>query len=360
MRVVICWPGISGYLAACWRALAALQDVELFVLIAPAFEQYNLELLKGLDYRLLTKEENTDPLKVISLVAQHNPHAVVVGGWTQPAYPRMPFAPQLASTPFIMAIDTPLKLTIRQRLARLKIGRFLDRMSVVMVAGERTWQYARFLRVPESKIHRGTYGFDFASVAHLYAQRLRQGPWPRKFLFVGRYAPEKGLDLLIRAYSQYRESVPQPWPLDCCGFGPLEPILSGAQGVNNLGFVQPGDQPRVWLEHGALVLPSRYEPWGVVIAEAAGAGLPVLCSEACGAGLDLVRSCYNGLTFPTSDVSRLAEALKWLDEHYDQAPEMGRRSRELAAAFAADIWALRWRRAIALAINPVAPASGNV
>ena len=42
-------------------------------------------------------------------------------------------------------------------------------------------------------------------------------------------------------------------------------------------------------ECGAFVLPSRKEPWGVVVQEAAAARMPVICSDSVGAGDHLVR-----------------------------------------------------------------------
>jgi hypothetical protein len=44
----------------------------------------------------------------------------------------------------------------------------------------------------------------------------------------------------------------------------------------------------------------------------------------------------------TGDPDGLADALVWMHRHADQLPEMGRRSRELAAAYSAEMWARRW------------------
>ena len=94
--------------------------------------------------------------------------------------------------------------------------------------------------------------------------------------------------------------------------------------------------------HGALVLASRYEPWGLVIAESFAAGLPVICTEACGASVELVRSYYNGLTVATGDAEALADAMRWVHEHDDRLPEMGRNGCHFAAAFSTQVWAERW------------------
>ena len=89
-------------------------------------------------------------------------------------------------------------------------------------------------------------------------------------------------------------------------------------------------------------MPSRYEPWGVAIAEAAAAGLPILCTEACGASVELVRPYYNGLIVPTDDAQSLADAMIWCHAHRDRLAEFGERGRSLAAAYSADVWAERW------------------
>ncbi|HSI61477.1 MAG TPA: glycosyltransferase, partial [Candidatus Saccharimonadia bacterium] len=99
----------------------------------------------------------------------------------------------------------------------------------------------------------------------------------------------------------------------------------------------------VLLQHGALVHVSKFEPWGVVIAEAASSGLPVVCSTACGAGIDVVRPYFNGLHVSAGDVHGAARAMKWIDEHEKELPVMGQRGRALAEAFSAQAWAVRWR-----------------
>src|SRR5208282_6423716 len=133
----------------------------------------------------------------------------------------LPFAPELAGAKFIMGMDTPWRNTWRQRMARLKIGRFLKGIDGVVVAGERAWQFARRLGVGEERIFRGMYGVDAQALQNLHAQRLQDGAtWPKRFLYMGQYERRKGLDVLTAAYQVYRSRCPDPWPLTCCGSGP--------------------------------------------------------------------------------------------------------------------------------------------
>ena len=57
------------------------------------------------------------------------------------------------------------------------------------------------------------------------------------------------------------------------------------------------------------MLPSRFEPWAVVVCEAAAAGLVMITSNMVGAGAELCREGVNGGMFPAGDAARLAELL---------------------------------------------------
>jgi glycosyltransferase involved in cell wall biosynthesis len=351
MRVVICWTHFSGYMAACWQALSKRPGVELSVLAmsldATWQADFDPALLSGIDCRLLSPAERADGELVRDLVLDKQPDVVVLPGWFYPAYRALAFDPALASKRRVMTMDTAWDGSLRQQLARVKIGRFLKHIDAVIVAGERAWQFARRLGFGEGQIYRGLYGFDakaYGVAGQKRAAYMKEGGgnWPRKFLFCGRYVADKGLDVLWDAYARYRGSHGQPWPLTCCGTGAQKAMLAGVAGLEDVGFKQPGELPGLFAEHGALILPSRFEPWGVTVAEAMGAQLPVVVSEAVGSNVELVRHLYNGLIVPTNDAAALARALATIHEMHGDLPEMGRRGSELAQPFAAEQWARHW------------------
>ena len=95
----------------------------------------------------------------------------------------------------------------------------------------------------------------------------------------------------------------------------LSPIFfSGVSGIQDIGFVQTKQLPRVLAEAACLVLPSVLEPWGVVIQEAAAAGLGVICTKECGAGDVFVQQDVNGFIVPTGNVDALADAMRRFSE----------------------------------------------
>jgi glycosyltransferase involved in cell wall biosynthesis len=347
LKVVICWTQISGYFAACWRQLSAMPQIDLLVVafaenVRATSTDFDNSLVADLNCRLLSPTERHDVSLVRSLVVDFKPDVVYLAGWAIPAYVRLAHDPALAHCHFMMYIDTQWRGTLRQRLGRFKIGRFLARLDRVVVPGERSFHCARRLGIAEAKIRRGAVGFDYDLIEPALASRLRNpAGWPRRFLFAGRYVKDKALDVLMQAYTEYRRGAPEPWPLACCGVGPYGGLIRGTPGVEDLGFVQPGDLPRVFADHGVFVLASRHEPWGLVVAEAAAAGLPVVCTEACGAGPDVVRPLWNGITVATNDPSLMAAALRWCHDHHALLPAMGQRGQSLAAAYSAQAWANR-------------------
>lgn len=347
VRVVVVWTYISGYMASCWRALAARPDIDLLVVAcknsAAVNALFNDALMRGIPNRLMPLEDAHNQRLLGEVVAGHKPDVVVVCGWGTASYRSLTIHPALRSCRFVMGMDTPFQNTLRQRIGRHAYRKFFARIDRVVVTGERSRQLALVLGFPDEHIRRGVYGVDFSTLSGLHAARAAQPDgWPRRFLYMGRYSDEKGLDVMADAYTTYRAGVPDPWPLSCMGTGPLGDLLRRTPGVEDLGFVQPADQPAIIVKQGAFVLASRFDPWPLVIVEACAAGLPVLCTEACGSAVELVRHLYNGYVCATERVEALARGFRWMHEHHADLARMGALSRTFAGAYSAELWSERW------------------
>ena len=346
MKIVFCWPTISGYMATCWRELAARPGVELFVVgmrrAAGKHSDFEASVMEGIPHHLLADDERSSYRRIRDIVRAQEPDALFLSGWQHRPYVRLAFDRSLRDVRRFMMIDTSLRRGIQQRVGRAILRPYLARMEGVFVPGERSWQYARWMRVPEPRIHRGTYGVDWASLAPLWERRAdAPGGWPRSFLFAGQYLQRKGVDVLAQAYAEYRERVADPWPLVACGQGPERATLRTVGGVTDRGFLQPDPMAAARARSGVFVLPSRSDAWPLALVEACAAGLPVVCSDACGSAVELVRSHHNGLVVPTGEAGRLADALEWMHHSHDRLPEMGRASRDMAAPDSAERWADR-------------------
>ena len=339
MKIVICSMGYSGYSTACWRTLAGNSDVELVVYTPETDYPYKGDILAGLNVNVLDSTAFANVRSVCDQIVAEKPDAITIGGWASPAFRALAYDVRLMGVRKLLTIDSMWTGSSRQILARWALHRFVKRLDGVIVAGERGRQFARWLGFRSEQIFTSTYGYDAPIFNPVLERRLERHEWPRRFCFVGRYAPIKGLDMLLVAYDIYRRRVSYPWELHCFGKGPL--ALAG-EGIVDHGFLQPCDLPEALEAQGVFVFPSIHEPWGVALAEAAGAGMPLICSDAVASGIDLVRNLYNGIVFPAGNAERLADALIWMHEHADILSEMGQRSQVYAGAYSPDIWAARW------------------
>jgi len=347
LSVVFCWAEVTGYMASCWRALANHPGVDVHVVHTRQLFQrknpFDLDpLLAGISNQEFSKETPNIDEWLLDHVAARRPDVVVVCGWIFWPYTRLMAHPALKDAQVILGMDSPWRGTAVQRISRWRLKRVVDHSDLVVTAGDRSAEYARHMGVPIDRIRSGYYGFDYDRFSRVADRRVANGAWPRQFLFVGRYVPQKDLPTLMAAYAEYRAGVADPWGLTCCGAGQEAHILKNQPGVVDAGFTQPDDQPEMFATHGAFVLPSNFEPWGVVLAEAAASGLPLLCTTACGAGVDLVRPMVNGLMTAPGDAPALAKSMRWIHDHEDRLAAMGRHGQALARSFSAEEWANRW------------------
>jgi len=127
------------------------------------------------------------------------------------------------------------------------------------------------------------------------------------------------------------------------GSGPVEAALretvggDGPQNVHFRPFQTQADMPKYYAASDGLILPSLFEPWGLVVNEAMACGLPVLVSGRCGCAEDLVVSGENGSTFDPFDLNQIRECLRaFAAMSSGDLDRMGRRSREMIKPWTAD------------------------
>lgn len=344
-KILFVWTGVTGYMADCWRALAALPGVGLRILISEkqsderAFDQERV--LQGLDCSVQNEEAPLDGRAVVEIVRSFCPDVIAVVGWHDRLCRFIALHECFRSVPKILLCDMPFEWTARKLVAPIVLRSYLRHFSLAYVNGERAAFYAHWLGFRSGRVERGLVGFDADALEDVAKKRAMDGNRPRRFLFVGRYAKTKRLDVLMDAYRRYKESVAAPWPLDCFGMGPESRLLKGVEGVKDCGFLQPGELPAVLRAHDVFVIASDYEPWSVAIGEACASGMPVVCTEACGAVSELVRPYYNGLIAATGNAGALAECMVWMHSHQSELQKMGGRGIQFAMPYSCRAWAER-------------------
>ncbi len=131
-------------------------------------------------------------------------------------------------------------------------------------------------------------------------------------LYVGRIAPEKGVGDLVDAVVRLR-SEGLDVHLALLGPGALDSAVASrlpAERIHAPGRVRWRELVPAYLAADVLALPSRFEPWGLVVNEALLLGCPVVVSDAVGAARDLVATTGAGVVVPVGSVPALADGLR--------------------------------------------------
>ena len=137
----------------------------------------------------------------------------------------------------------------------------------------------------------------------------------RYFVYSGRLTAVKRVDLLLQAF-QSIAAQRENWDLVIVGDGELRTSL-GAQVSGALadrvvwtGFLgDQADVSKIYRACDVLVLPSEFEPWALVVNEAAAAGMAIVATDVVGAAAELVVADRNGQIVPAGDAAALEQAL---------------------------------------------------
>jgi glycosyltransferase involved in cell wall biosynthesis len=192
-----------------------------------------------------------------------------------------------------------------------------------------------------------------ADPSQLRAQ-LQLTPGRPVILFASKLQTRKHADHLLEAYARLCATAPNPLPyLVIVGDGEERPRLEARarqisqdlalEGVYFAGFRNQSELPTFFALADVFVLPSRHEPWGLIVNEAMASGCAVVVSNEVGAHADLVTDGVEGFVFPVGDIDALASALA----RVLSSPEQTQRMRQAAQArisswdFEADVRGLR-------------------
>jgi glycosyltransferase involved in cell wall biosynthesis len=158
------------------------------------------------------------------------------------------------------------------------------------------------------------------------------------FLAVQRLAPEKRVGVVIQAMGKLASENPNVY-LIVAGGGPCKDELTKLANsiipkgkARLLGRVSDEDLTALYQAADAFVFHSCYETFGVVLAEAMAAGLPIVTVNNT-AIPELVEHEKNGFLVPTFDHATMADAMKLLAQNPDMRAKMGQASRESAAKY---------------------------
>ncbi len=158
----------------------------------------------------------------------------------------------------------------------------------------------------------------------------------KRVVAAGRYVPQKGYDLLLKAWEMVRPEFPD-WELTVYGDGEARPELEryvAARGLDNVRLEHAVNDVFDRFAEGSLsVLSSRFEGFGLVVIEAMACGLPVVAFDCKCGPAEIIRDGEDGLLVPAEDCAALAGKMKELMRDDERRCRMGQAARTNVARY---------------------------
>lgn len=337
-KILFLYTELAEYVLASMEATKS-HNVALHIVRWPVnkeapFEFRNLENATIYDRDSLTDEA------LLELAKEINPDVILTSGWVDKGYLKVNKA-FFKKCPTVLLLDNQYTGDLKQKVAAFISPFWLRKMfSNAWVPGTPQFIFAQKLGFPEASIKRGFYCADTTLFDQFYTSYPeRKTALPTKFIYVGRYVDFKGIEELWSAFTRFKTTYPS-WELICIGTGDLFDQKVEAEGIHHRGFVQPSDLKEHLKDAGVFVLPSRKEPWGVVVHEMAAAGFPIICSNTIGAASRFLEEGENGFIFEANNEESLYQAMvKIAAISPTELLTMSEKSRTLAMDLTPEKWA---------------------
>jgi glycosyltransferase involved in cell wall biosynthesis len=334
-KLLLLWSPLADYTIACFKELAEKKDIELYLVHQPGepdapYNQFDLSFFRRV---FVYEKENEKQLEDFCLDLQ--PDIIMMTSWNYKFYMSIAKKSKRKGSYIISAFDGQWRATLKQRIGILISPYFLKpAIDNFFVPGDRQAEFARKLGYKNP-----LQGYYSARTDSFSDNTKKHLPVKHKFIFVGRLVQEKGVETLLEAYKEYRRTVSYPWELVIVGKGRVRELCNNINGVEVKEFIQPKGLPAVLAEATCFILPSHFEPWGVVIHEAVTSGLSVICSHQCGASTLFVRDGQNGFIIHPDQDSLVTAMKKMSSKTEESLEEMSAASRLLGSLWTTKKWA---------------------
>ncbi|MBS3915742.1 MAG: glycosyltransferase family 4 protein [Bacteroidetes bacterium] len=341
MRAVFLYTELADYTMACFRKHLQLHpEDEIHVIHYPVNSEapFQFETTENL---FLYTREGMEIEDLWDIYSNTSPEVIFCSGWNDAFYNK--FVKAVCKTvPVYLCFDNIFRYTPKQ-IGGLLIARWMFRgvYAGVWVPGSRQREFAKLLGFKESRIFTGFYSTDTGKFGEMYqhAKAAKLEQFPKRFLCVARYVPQKGLEYLWEAFAELCAEQNTEWELWCAGTGENFEHRLIHNKIIHLGFVQPKDFDKLINQTGVFVLPSMFEPWGVVVNEFAAAGFPLVLSRKVGSSAEFLVEGENGYLFSPGNKKQIKSGLrKMMNASKEECLAMGEASRKIADKYNAVSW----------------------
>lgn len=289
-RILVLYRELAGYFVNSMNYLADQHNVKIDIVAYPIKEDAPFRFEFSKNIRVIDRTN----LTLLELQTLGKFDLIFCGGWADALY--LNYVKSNSSIPSLLGFDKQWLGSLRDRLGafylKWKVRPLFD---FAFVPGLEQIQFAERMGFEKPNVYSGAYTCNVDDYNQVYQRRIGMNQTPRRLIYAGRYAPEKGIDLLWSVFLELSDEFPD-WELHCIGTGALASDAPNHPKIIHHGFLQGRPLFDVMASGELFVLPSLYEPWGVVVNEFAVAGYPLLLSNRVGARTGLLTD-KNGWVF---------------------------------------------------------------
>ncbi|MBL0340386.1 MAG: glycosyltransferase [Bacteroidetes bacterium] len=216
-RYLFLYTELAGYMVACMKKLAANRNVEVHVFKYPinaiAPFQFSLE---GQNIFFYERNKYTDS-ELLDACKNLQPDIIFCSGWIDNGYLQV-CSNFKGKVKTVMTLDNPWRNTIKQNIA--SIGgpyRLKKYFSHCWAAGAPQKTYALKLGFKNDTIKEGLYScdYDYFHQQFLTSKSAKEKSFPKKIIYVGRFAKLKGVREMWKAFELFQNQHPNEWELWC-------------------------------------------------------------------------------------------------------------------------------------------------
>ena len=340
MKILILYYEIAHYNIPCFKELSKSHQVFLVkydVNISEAPFEFNFDFPIKI-YNKMSYEK----LSILTDIIV--PDIIFCAGWNNSDYLKL--CVKNKNKIIILGFDTPWNGNLSQWLSVLFYRIKYDKVfNYAFIPGKAQYKLANMMGFNQTQIKLGAYSCDFSyfnKVGNKF-NSIKKENFPKRFLFVGRYVKRKGILDLWESFIQLQRESPNDWELWCVGIGPLFDVRPIHPKIKHFGFLQFSKMYSLIGETSVFILPSHFEPWGVVVHEFASAGFPLILSDKISSSSVFLDEGVNGFSFKSKNIKSLKLAIsKIMEINNDNLLKMG----EISAKLASKITPKKWVKAL--------------
>ena len=308
--VLFLYAEVMGYTLSTIQSIAS-QGFEVYLVHWDKQKLTPYKVIKPSNIKIINRSE-INLSQLLSLTKKISPEITYISGWQDKEYMKVAKWLRKNNSKVVVGFDDQWTGRIKQRIASiLGLFRFFSSYySHAWVSGPPQFEYARRLGFKKNEIIFDLLSADLDLFHSAFDSSLKakNKKYPHSFIFIGRFEKIKGVDILLLAWKLI-EKDRRDWSLKFVGNGSLKSLINETKDVSATEFLQPENLIKIVNSSGCLILPSLYEPWGLVIHEFAAAGLPLISSDTVGANASFLIPGLNGYEFKNNNVEDLAAAL---------------------------------------------------